>query len=123
MTQLIEYSREVMPMVRKLADMKEELKSLKEDNQEVQVLLSNVKQAQEALAKYLETNDDVKQMLSDIKDVSKDIQQAVKRASKGSGYKPKELKDYFFARAKEDAVVKTVQKGKLFDALNEEIDS
>lgn len=122
MTALIEYSREIMPLVRKLQDSKDALKSYKDDNDKLTLLLKNVKDAQESLVTELKNDDDVQQMLAEIKDISKDIQQAVKAASKGSGWKPSELKQYFFARAKEDAVVKTIKKGALFDALNDEID-
>jgi nucleoid-associated protein YgaU len=121
MTKLIEYSREVMPLVRKLQDQKDALKAQKESDEQVVLLQQNVKIAQKALAEHLESDDSVTAMLQEIKETSKEIQQAVKAASKGSGYKSKELKSYFFDRAKEDAVVKKVVIGKLYDQLNDEI--
>lgn len=126
---LREYNKEIQPRIRELSKMKEDLKDFLESDDDVAKLKKSIKDAQEELALFMETNDDVKQMTDGIKDVSREIKEAIKAASKATKntphhWKPAHLKEYMFARAKDetDVVVKTIQKGTRFSALNEIID-
>lgn len=121
--ELIEYSREVMPMVRAIEAKKQELKEWKEGNEQVAALQQDVKDAQQALVNFLKKNDTVIEFKETLKDATKELKQALKSASKASGYKPAELKTFFFARTKEKAVEKVVEKGELFVEIASKIDN
>jgi hypothetical protein len=122
-TDLMLYSREILPMVRAIEAKKQELKEYKETNEEVARLQLQVKQAQEELANYLTKDDNVIEFTAELKDATKELKQALKSAARASGYKPAELKTFFFARAKEKAVEKAVEKGTLFVELTSKIDN
>ena len=120
--QLRSYNQEIQPKLRELQDMKDELKDYLDSHEKVLELRDNIKIEQAALASFLETEDTVKQLNADIKELSKEITLAIKGAARGTEYKPKQLKAYFVDRAK-DKVVPLVDKGKLYEDLNNEIDN
>lgn len=120
-TTLIQYSREIAPMIRDLNDAKEVLKEFVETDAQAIKMKEAIKEAQEELAKYLEDHERASNMLRDVKDLTKDIGLAVKAAAKGSAYKPAELKTYFMARAKENGVEKVKEKAELFNDLEIEL--
>lgn len=121
--ELIEYSREILPMVRAIEAKKQELKEYKEQNEQVVNLQQAVKNAKEELASYLAKDDNVIEFTAELKDATKELKQALKSAARASGYKPAELKTFFFARAKDKAVEKAVEKGELFVKLASKIDN
>jgi Mg2+ and Co2+ transporter CorA len=121
-TNLIEYSREVMPLVRALQKKKELIKDCKDSDENVTTLQENVKCLQKKLDEILADNDDYNQLVSEMKEVSVELKQAIKSASRASGFKAQELKEYFFARAKQEAVEKTVKKAERFQAFEKLID-
>lgn len=122
-TNLIEYSREIMPRVRIIEAKKQELKEYKDSNEHVAELQQAVKQAQQDLATFLEKEDTVVAMSEELKALDKELKEALKSASRASGYKAGKLKTFFKARAKEKAVEKAVEKGELFIELTTKIDT
>jgi len=115
---LMEYSREIIPMIKQLIYQKELMKEFTENDETVIDYSDAVKQSQEALKKYLATNDDAVTVNNKIKDISNDIKIAIKGAAKVCEYKPDALKAFFVARVRED-VDKTVSKGVIFSELEE----
>jgi chromosome segregation ATPase len=123
------YTQEIMPKIRSLTEKKEELKAYLEENQDVLRLKNNVKAAQEELKLLYETDDTIKSLRDEIKDWNTEISEAIKGAARATKdttnpFKSKQLKDYYYARAKEekDVVVTTILKGRTFDQLNKLID-
>lgn len=121
-TNLMEYSREVMPLIRQLNKKKEILKDYKDGHEDVKLLQTRIKALQKELAETLEKDDDYKQINADVKEISVALKQALKSAAKASGFKAKNLKEYFQARAKEEAVKKTVEKAQRFTTFEKLID-
>jgi hypothetical protein len=117
---LIEYSREIQPMIRDVLYQKELLADFKASDEKAQTLAESVAEAQAELKKYLESNDQSKDILDGIKAVENDIKVAIKGASRGTNYKPAELKQFLIARVKA-SVEKTVSKGELFSELDKEL--
>lgn len=117
-TTLIEYSRNIAPIVRNLAKQKELLADFKASDAKYIELTEEVKELQDAMKAYLEGTDDGKEILDEIKDISNDLKQAVAAAAQGSVYKAAELKQFFITRAKDEGVEKVVTKGELFDELD-----
>jgi len=115
------YNQEIQPLLRTINGFKEDLKEFKETDEKALKLAEAIKDAQEELKLYLEDNTTSKDILENIKEHSKEFGLAVKGAAKGTAYKVKDLKPYFVARSKEDAVEKAVDKGQLFEELNKEI--
>ncbi len=114
---LTAYSQEIAPMIRNLIKKKELLKDFKESDDKAIELAEAIKSAQADLKKYVEESEDGMEYLDDIKAIEIEIKQAVKAAGKASNYKPADLKAFFIARAKEDAVVKVIAKGDIFEDL------
>ncbi len=121
MTTLIEYSREVMPLIRTIAQKKELMADFKASDEAYLKLLASVKEAQEACKEYLTKNDDYVAMVEETKEFEKELKLAVKAAARGTAYKPAELKAFFIARNKEEGVVKVICKGELFTTLDGEL--
>lgn len=118
MTTLQSYNQEIQPQIRKLIEKQEALKEWAAENSEVLKYKTEIKELQEKMKAFIE--DTETELIREIKDLSVDIKLAIKAASKGSAYKPAELKAYMFARAKakvEDAL----DKAELYQALNEEL--
>ena len=119
---LIEYAKEISPYIRQIKAKKDIIADFKESDEKAQELAAAVKESQEALKAYVENDDDMKAVLEEISELEKELKQALKAASKASGYKPAELKAFFVARNKEqEAVKKVIDKGELFEALEEEL--
>lgn len=115
------YNQEIQPLLRTVNEFKDALKAFKETDEKALKLIEAIKDAQEELKLYLEDNTTSKDILDNIKEHTKEFGLAVKAAAKGSAYKVNQLKPYFVARSKEDAVEKAVDKGQLFDELNKEL--
>lgn len=118
-TTLVEYSRNIAPIIRDLNHQKELLADFKESNEEYLEFVREVKGLQETMKGMLEENDDSKEILEKIKDLDNDLKEAVKAAARGTDYKPAELKVFFVARSKDEGVVKVVTKGELFSQLDD----
>lgn len=118
--QLVEYNKEIQPLIRDLIKQKELLKDFVESDEQCIEHASYVKDAQEVLKSIIEESEDGKEILQKIKDIDNDIKQAVKGAARGTPYKAAELKAYFMARAKQ-SVEKVVDKGDLFETLEKEL--
>ena len=112
------YNQEIQPNIRKLFEKQEALKEWAAENEKVLELKAQIKELQEELKAYVENTES--QLVREISDLQTDIKLAIKGMSKGSAYKPAELKAYLFARAKE-AVDKTLEKAELFEALNKDL--
>lgn len=117
-TTLIEYSRELLPKLRELNLKKQILAEWKTTDAEYLEFAVELKEVQERAKKYVE--DKEAELLGEIKALQIDSKLAIKAACKASGYKTKELKPYFEARAKE-VVQKAVEKGNLFAKLDGEL--
>jgi hypothetical protein len=116
---LLAYSREIGPMIRDLLYQKELLKDFKESNEKAIELSENLSNSQADLKLFLDSNEGSQEIIRRIKELEEDLKLAVKAASKVCDFKPAELKAYFTARAKEDAVEKVIDKGEKFDTLEE----
>lgn len=120
---LMSYSREIVPMARSIAEKKEALKDILEGDEEVAEHQRYVNDAKEALDSAILENEEYQKAAQALKELVTEFKQAVKGAAKGTDYKPAELTAYFNARAKDKAVEKTINKGELFVALNEELEA
>lgn len=116
---LVGYSQEIAPKIRDLIKKKLILKDFKESDEKAIELANIVKEAQADLKKYVEESEDGMEILDEIKSIENEIKQAVKSAGQASNYKPKDLKAFFVARAKEDAVVKVIEKGDIFKDIKQ----
>jgi hypothetical protein len=114
---LMGYSQEIAPMIRNLIKKKLILKDFKDSDERALELAELVKEAQAELKKYIEESEDGMEIIGDIKSIEREIKEAVQAAGKASNYKPKDLKAFFVARAKDDAVVKAIEKGTIFTDL------
>lgn len=119
---LTSYSKEIMPRVRQIADLKEELKEYQEGIEGVSELQQVVTDAKKELAEKIASDDNVIALTEQIKSLSKELTQALKAASKGVNkqWKPKELKAFFEARNKAK-VQPTVEKGEMFATLDSKL--
>lgn len=115
---LLAYSQEIAPLVRLVAKKKDLLKDFKESDQGAIDLAEIVTAAQEALKAYIESTDDGKEIMQDIKDAENELKQAIKGAAKATEQKPADLKAFFVARSKDQAVKKVIDKGDKFETLN-----
>jgi cell division septum initiation protein DivIVA len=132
MTALIEYSREIGPLVRQIDTKKQIIKDFKETDETAQNLAQYVKDAQEALKAHVEKeNDDI---LKEIKELETELKEAVKaaaRSTKGTDreFTSGELTPYFKARnkpvemGKVKPVKKVIDKGETFEELEDKIGS
>ncbi len=118
---LIEYSKEIMPLIRNILKKKELQADFKDSDEGYLEHVGYVKEAQETAKSYLETNDDYKELDEEVKAFTKELKLAVKAAAENTEYKPKDLLAYFVARNKDDAVQKAIIKGGLFATLDEEL--
>ena len=118
---LIEYAKEISPMIRTLMKKKELQKDFKESSDGYLRLLEVVKEAQEDCKDYLAKDDDYAETEEEVKALTKELKLAVKAASENTAYKPADLLAYFVARNKEEGVVKVISKGELFDELEKEL--
>ncbi len=115
---LVEYSKEIAPMIRDILYQKELLKDFKESDERAVELAEDVASAQDALKAYVEASEDGKAILDKIKELETELKQAVRGAAKDTEYKAAMLKAFFTARQKDDAVKKTITKGDVFDELD-----
>ena len=122
MNKLVEYSKEIAPMIRSLNELKASLKDFKDGNEEAQALAQAIKDAQQALKDFLETNEESSEILTKIKELENDVKQACRGAANGTNYKAAELKAFFTTRSKEDGVEKVKEKGVLFTELEEALE-
>lgn len=113
---LIEYSKNIAPLIRDSVALKDKLKIFKETNQQVIELGEAVKEAQQALQQSIEKNIVGRALLESIKELDNEIKEAIKAAADGTDYKPADLKKYFVARCK-DGVSKVVEQGETFSQL------
>lgn len=116
---LVEYNREIQPLIRKLLEKKEALKDWAKEDGEAQSMRDIIKSDQEALKSYIEETES--KLVREIKDLENDIKLAVKACAKGTQYKPADIKAYMMARAK-DSVEKVVEKAELFQQLESELE-
>ena len=112
------YNQEIQPNIRKLMEKQDALKEWAKENGKVLELKAQIKELQDELKAHIENTES--ELVREINDLQTDIKLAIKGMSKGSAYKPAELKAYLFARAKE-AVDKTLEKAELFEALNKDL--
>lgn len=115
---LVEYSRNIAPIIRDLNHQKELLADFKASDEKYLELAAEVKALQDAMKEYLKKSDDGAEILEKIKDLNNDLKLAVKAAARGTEYKAAKLKQFFVARSKEEGVVKVIVKGCYFDALD-----
>ncbi len=115
---LLEYSREIGPMIRELIKKKEVLKEFVTENETVDEFKAQIKSVQDDMKKYLADHEDYKDLYEAIAELENSIKQAVKGAERATDkkYPAALLKGYFVARAKE-TVEKTVEKGGQFTEL------
>jgi hypothetical protein len=111
------YCPEIMTLIREVAKRKDLLKDFRETDEHAQELEQLIKEAQEELKAYLETNDESKELLADIKTANTELKMAVKGAAVGSEFKVPMLMKYYAARAKDEAVEKTIKIGEAFAEL------
>lgn len=117
---LASYARELSPTIRKVDELKELVKDFKKTDVKALALQQAIKDAQEEFKAYLE-NSDIGSVLIEIKELGKDLKEGFEAAVKDSEYDAKDFGAYLKARNKEDGVVKVVEKGEVFEALNGEL--
>lgn len=115
---LLEYSREIGPLIRELIKKKEILKEFTSENEEAEEKREVIKEAQEELKKFLKEHPDYADLYEAIAGLENDIKQAIKGAERAvdKKYPAALLKTYFTARAKE-STEKTIEKGTQFTEL------
>lgn len=116
---LVEYNKEIQPLIRKLLEKKEELKEWAKEYTEVQDYVIEIKRLQEEMKAFIADKEAT--LVREIADLENDIKLAVRAAAKGTAYKPAELRAFMTARAK-DSVEKVVSKGELFQQLESELE-
>lgn len=114
---LVEYSKEIAPLVRKVILKAELLKDFKDSDSKAVELKDSIKALQDELKEYIKNSDDGKELTDNLKEAKKDLKLAIKACSRGTDRKPAELNAFFTARAK-DNVKKAIKKGGLFAELN-----
>lgn len=116
---LVEYTKEIMPLVRNVEYVKDQIKDFKESNEEINNILEEKKTLTDKINAIVEADDFGKELLEKLKVAENELKQAVKGAAKSvEGVKPAELKAYYKARAKDEGVKKVVVKGEKFDVLD-----
>lgn len=119
---LVAYSQEISPIIREIAKKKELLKDIAGSDEGAQELAQEAADVQEAYKSYLETIDGYSEVATELKELEKDLKEAISGAAKASDFKAAELKAFYLARNKEQAVKKTIDKGVLFEELNTILD-
>ena len=109
---------ELQALVKAINFKKDLLKDIKEGNPKIQKLLELIKEHQEEIKMLLAADLDHFTIEQELKELNKELKQGAKNAVKGTGFKAKQLIDFSQAKVKEDAVEKTVEKGQIFSALN-----
>jgi len=117
---LAAYAKALGPTIRKVNDLKEEVKEFKKTDEKFLALQAIVKAAQENLKAHLEESD-IAGVLEEISELGKDLKEGFDAATKDTDYSAKDYGAYLKARNKDDGVVKVVELGGVFEALNEVI--
>jgi len=113
---LMEYSREIVPMIKELLKRKELYADFIASNDTAIDLTVAIKEAQGQLKDYLSKDEYAVELSNKLADGVNDVKQAIAGAAKVCDYKPAELLAYFSARVK-DSVSKVVDKGEVFSEL------
>lgn len=127
---LVEYSREIGPMVRQIETKKQIIKDFKETDEHSQELKAEISALQEQLKAHVEEQN--ADLLKEIKDLETELKEAVKAAARSTKdtdrpFTAGELTPYFKARnkpfemGKVPPVKKVIDKGDTFDELEEKI--
>lgn len=123
---LVEYNREIGPMIRTIEKKKQIIKDFKETDEKAVAMIENVKVSQAELKAYVEAeNADV---IKEIKELETELKEAVKAAARSTKdtaqpFTAGDLKPYFSARAKPvdmgkpKPVKKVIDKGETFVKL------
>lgn len=119
---LVEYSREVVPMIKAIKEKKDAMKELVEGDEQAQDIVQAIKDLQGDLENYLLSIKGYEASSAALKELERDLGLAIKGAARGTSHKVPELKAYFTARAAE-ATQKVIEKGELFVSLDNEIQS
>lgn len=123
---LVEYSREIGPLIRNIETKKQIIKDFKETDEKAVELVANVKAAQDELKAYVEAEN--KDVLDELKSLNTELKEAIKGAARSTKDTPRpfkagELKPYFVARnkpvemGKQKPVEKVIVKGDTFEEL------
>jgi cell division septum initiation protein DivIVA len=130
MAALVEYSREIGPLVRQIETKKQILKDFKTTDEKAIELAQNVADGQAELKKYVAEQN--KELLDEIKALEGELKQAVQAAARSTKdtdrpFTVGELKPYFKARnkphemGKPSPVKKVIVKGDTFEELETKI--
>lgn len=123
---LVEYSREIGPLIRKIETKKQIIKDFKETDEKAIELVQAGKEANAALKAYVEEQN--KDVLDELKSLNTELKEAIKGAARSTKDTPRpfkagELKPYFVARnkpveqGKQKPVEKVIVKGDTFEEL------
>jgi len=109
---------ELKQLAKQINYKKELAKDIAANDDKVKELLQTIKDAQDEIKALLAANEDLYSIQQEKKDLSKELNAGVKRAAKEIGVSAKDYKAFITTAAKqEEAVIKVVQKGKVFELL------
>lgn len=119
MTKFAAYTKEISPTIRKVDELKEELKEFKKADVEYLKLMEVVKEAQNAAKDYLKNHAVAGDLTEQISELGKDLKEAFEAAAKDTEFEPKDVAVYLKARNKIDGVAKVLDKSAMFEKLGE----
>lgn len=115
--QIKSYAAELQATVVAIAHKAEIMKDIKEADEGYQKRMEAIKELQEELKAYVLTIEDYYSLDEEKKALEKELKQGSKAATSGTGIKPADFIAFLKAKAKEEGVLKVVEKGMTFSAL------
>lgn len=119
MTKFTSYVKEISVSIRKVDELKEDLKEFKKSDEAYLKLMQIVKDAQQDAKDYLQAHSEAGDLITQIKELSTDLKEAFTAAAKDTDFEPKDVSVYLKARNKIDGVAKVLDKATMFDKLGE----
>lgn len=114
-------ANEISVQQTRIAKIKELLKEYADMNEEVQKLKDVNKENTAQMKAILLSDVDYFALVEEQKELTKEMKQAAKVATKDTSYKPAIYLAFLAAKLKEDAVDKVKMKGSVFSRLDQEI--
>ena len=118
MSQIKSYATNLQSLVSQITHKSEVLKDIKEADEGYQKRMEAIKELQEELKAYVLTIEDFYSLDEEKKALEKELKEGSKAATKGTGIKPADFIAFLKAQIKEEGVLKVVEKGMTFSALN-----
>ena len=115
--QIKSYATNLQSIVSQISHKTEIMKDIKEADEGYQKRMEAIKELQEDLKAYVLTIDDYYGLDEEKKALEKELKEGSKAACKNTWIKPADLIAFLKAQAKEEGVLKVVEKGMTFSAL------